>query len=338
MPPVKILLTGATGYIGGDLLTELLKRPSDFEITVLIRGKDRASTFEKLGAKVIVGSQEDYDLLAKAASQVDVVIHTSDSSNTSISKAFLEGLVDGKSKYHRGGILIQTSGTGVVLEPTFGEFATEKVWSDLDLESISKLPAEAVHRSLDVFVSEYPQDIATTAIIFPSNVYGLGRGPYNKLSIINIALERAAVKYKKVYGIGKGANIWSSHHVSDLSAAYIKVLDGLLNGTADHGKEGFYFVESGEAPMKAVYEEIGNVLKQRGIIQDTTLVQMPDSVLTDTSTLPPFASEDPQRMRFAVGGSSRVKADRLRTLGWNPKYANPVGSIAEEIDYILQGQ
>ncbi|KAH8555749.1 hypothetical protein BGW37DRAFT_418536 [Umbelopsis sp. PMI_123] len=317
---IKILLTGATGYIGGDLLIDLLKR-SEFEITVFIRGSQRSSAFQELGAKVIVGDQNDQNLVAKIASEFDVVIHTSDSLEIGVSKLLLAGLEQGKKNHQRKGILIQTSGSGVVLESTLGEYATDKVWSDLDVAAFYQLPKDAAHRELDIFITEYPQDKVTTAIISPSNVYGVGRGPFNRLSMINITFERVAIKYKALYGFGKGANIWSTHHVRDLSTAYIKLLDGLLNGTAGHGTEGYYFVENGEIPIGKVVERIGHELKKKGILQDTTVIDMPDQVL--------------QLFRIVLGGNSRVKADHLRQLGWKPEYGDPLETVADEIDLLL---
>jgi thioester reductase-like protein len=70
MSLVKILLTGATGYIGGDFLIELLERSSEFEVHVLIRGSECSSTFEKLGAKVVVGSQDDNTFLNQDCSRI----------------------------------------------------------------------------------------------------------------------------------------------------------------------------------------------------------------------------------------------------------------------------
>ncbi|KAG2180416.1 hypothetical protein INT44_003420 [Umbelopsis vinacea] len=335
MSIVKILLTGATGYIGGDLLIDLLKRSSEFEVHVLIRGNERSSTFEKLGAKVIVGSQDDLDFLTKTASGFDVVISVADSMDVGISKAFLLGLEQGKQQHHHKAILIQTSGSGVVLEPTAGEYATEKIWSDLDVQAFYELPLQAPHRELDIFVSEYPQDKVTTAILSPTNIYGVGRGPYNRLSFINIAFERAAIKYRKAYVVGKGANIWSSSHVKDLSTAYIRLLDGLLQGTVSHGLEGYYFVESSQSRTAEVVQRIAQVLQKKGLLEDTNLVEMPDEVLQDPAVIPALFVEHPGLAKLALGGTSRVSADRLRKIGWKPKYEDSLDAVAEEIDVLL---
>ncbi|KAI8579583.1 hypothetical protein K450DRAFT_280754 [Umbelopsis ramanniana AG] len=335
MSLVKILLTGATGYIGGDLLIDLLERSSEFEVYVLIRGNERSSTFEKLGAKVVVGSQDDHDFLTKTASGFDVIINIADSVNVSITKAFLLGLEQGKQQHHHKAILIQTSGSGVVLEPTAGEYATEKIWSDLDVQAFYELPLQAPHRELDIFVTEYPQDKVTTAIISPSNIYGVGRGPYNRLSFINIAHERVAIKYRKPYVVGKGDNIWSTSHIKDLSSAYISLLDGLLHGTAGHGLEGYYFVEASQVRMAEVVQKIAEVLQKKGLLEDTNLIDMPEEVLQDPAVMPAFFVEYPGLAKLALGGTSRISADRLRKIGWKPEHTDPLDAVAHEIDVLL---
>jgi nucleoside-diphosphate-sugar epimerase len=335
MSLVKILLTGATGYIGGDLLIDLLERSSEFQVYVLIRGSERSSTFEKLGAKVIVGSQDDHEFLTKTASEFDVVISVADSIDVGITKAFLLGLEQGKQQHNRKAILIQTSGSGVVLEPTAGEYATEKIWSDLDVQAFYELPLQAPHRELDIYVTEYPQNKVTTAIISPGNIYGVGRGPYNRLSFINIAYERAAIKYGKAYVVGQGANIWSTSHVRDLSTAYINLLDGLLNGTAGHGLDGYYFVETTQVLMAEVVQRIAEVLHKKGLVQDTNLIDMPEEVLQDPTVMPAFFVEYPGLAKLALGGTSRVSADRLRKIGWKPEHTDPLDATADELNVLL---
>ncbi|KAG2187824.1 hypothetical protein INT44_005514 [Umbelopsis vinacea] len=336
MSLVKILLTGATGYVGGDLLIDLLERTSEFEVHVLIRGNERSSTFEKLGAKVVVGSQDDHDFLTKTASRFDVIISVADSLDARTAKAFLLGLEQGKQQYHHKGILIQNSGSDVVLENTEGEYATEKTWSDLDVQAFNELPLDAQHREVDILVTEYPQDKVTTAIISPSNISGVGRGPYNRLSFINLAYERAVVKYRKPYVVGKGANIWSSIHIKDVSSAFTSVLDGLLKGTADHGLEGYYFVESGQASMAEVVQRAAEVLQKKGLLEDTNLIDMPEEVLQDPDVIPAYIVNDyPGFAKSTLGGTSRVSGDRLRKFGWKPKYTDPLGAVAEEIDVLL---
>lgn len=66
----SLLLLGA-GYVGGSLLQSLLAS-NKYKITVLIRGEDRAEILKGLGVKPLIGSLDDEELLAKAATEHDV--------------------------------------------------------------------------------------------------------------------------------------------------------------------------------------------------------------------------------------------------------------------------
>lgn len=72
----RILIFGATGYIGGSVLARLLEHPKrdSFEITAVIRSATKAKDFEPFGIKTIIGSLDDDDVLERAASGADVVI------------------------------------------------------------------------------------------------------------------------------------------------------------------------------------------------------------------------------------------------------------------------
>ena len=67
-----ILLTGATGYIGGSILTELVKNPS-YKITVLVRQAEQAKKIEASlpGVDTVIGSVEDLVLVERLATHAD---------------------------------------------------------------------------------------------------------------------------------------------------------------------------------------------------------------------------------------------------------------------------
>lgn len=74
---LRIFLTGATGYIGGTVLTRLLSlaKAGTFHITVLVRSASKASIFNntKYNLDAVIGSYEDLSLLRKLAGQADYV-------------------------------------------------------------------------------------------------------------------------------------------------------------------------------------------------------------------------------------------------------------------------
>lgn len=63
------------GYIGGSILERLLLHPNarSFEITALVRSKDKADKLKKLGVTPVVGSFNNASLLEDLAAAADVV-------------------------------------------------------------------------------------------------------------------------------------------------------------------------------------------------------------------------------------------------------------------------
>lgn len=68
---MKILITGATGFIGGSIYKRLQKEP--YDIRVLVRKKN-AGEFDKK-TKIYFGDLRNYDSVKKSVSGVDIVIN-----------------------------------------------------------------------------------------------------------------------------------------------------------------------------------------------------------------------------------------------------------------------
>lgn len=104
--PKKILLTGATGYIGGSVLTALLNStvPSlkEAPITLLLRGEDHADAFTtKYGDRVkpiLYEGMDDLDRTIEVAAQHDIVINTTTGDHPGSSAALVKGLAHAKNQ------------------------------------------------------------------------------------------------------------------------------------------------------------------------------------------------------------------------------------------------
>ncbi|TGJ75391.1 hypothetical protein E0Z10_g10998, partial [Xylaria hypoxylon] len=118
--PPRILLTGATGFIGGSVLTQLLDSTSPSlratPITCLVRGANRAA---KLTAAygdrvnpVLYNDLDDLETTTAVAAQHDLVISTTLGYHTASACAIIEGLAQRK-RAHPGSEpwFIHTSGT-----------------------------------------------------------------------------------------------------------------------------------------------------------------------------------------------------------------------------------
>ena len=66
-----------SGYVGGTVLQRLLAHPKrdTFEITALVRNVDKAKLLNTLGVNTIIASLSDFDKVAEACANSDVVIN-----------------------------------------------------------------------------------------------------------------------------------------------------------------------------------------------------------------------------------------------------------------------
>ncbi|KAJ3286473.1 hypothetical protein HK104_009031, partial [Borealophlyctis nickersoniae] len=128
---IKLFITGATGYIGGSILTLLLNSaPGKYDITALVRDDSRAQPLSSLGVTPLVGSLDDAALLEKASAQADVILNIADADHVGAAKAILSGMEQRAAAGQPAPILIHTSGTGVLLDNAGGAHPSPTVVSD----------------------------------------------------------------------------------------------------------------------------------------------------------------------------------------------------------------
>ncbi|KAG5647412.1 hypothetical protein DXG03_000483 [Asterophora parasitica] len=290
-----IFLTGATGYIGGSVLTRLLshKLSDTFGITVLVRDPAKAKEFRTLGVKATVGSNSDTKLLRQLAAEADIVFACADADDLEAANAILAGLKDRFEKTRTVPSLIHTSGTGVLVDDARGYVKTH--------------------------------------IVLPGTIYGLSSGPLVDLGLqnprsqqipglIDLGVRRGEVGY-----VGLGKNIWPHVHIKDVSDVFILIFDHILSPKeADpaHGRTGFYFAENGEYVLWDIAKAVASALHgARKIASDVP------SSFSDEEIRRYFPKGT------SYGTNSRCRADRARALGWRPRkgYQDLVASIKDEI-------
>ena len=342
---INILLTGATGYIGGSILTGLLQHPnaSHFKITAPIRGDEsRVKKLASLGVIPLIGANDSHDIIEKAASESDVVIHTANSADDLPStKSIVSGLNKRTNVTGKPVIYIHTSGTGVLAEDVRGKKGSNTVYNDLDPNQINSLPIDQIHRNVDLFVinSAQANPHLKSVIIIPPVIYGFGTGLFNRYSMLLPVLIQTALKRGKAEMIGPGESTWDSVHIADLVDAYIILLDQLLAAYGPDtqsdakpspylttGREGYYFAENGRQTLRQVSEKIGEVLHKKGLIKSPNVTSFPEDEIEGALFGP---------LSWFVGSQSNSKAERLRKLGWKPHQINLFDTVEEQVDALI---
>ncbi|KAG6831796.1 hypothetical protein H0H92_007473 [Tricholoma furcatifolium] len=331
-PTIHIFLTGATGYIGGSVLTRLLshKLSDTFGITLLVRDATKAKQFRTLGVKAVVGSNSDLELLEHLAAEADITFSCADADDLDAVKAILAGMKQRYDKTEKPPTFIHTSGTGVLVDDANGQHSTGTVYSDLDLQKLESLPPSQPHRIVDLsIVDADTQGYVKTYIVLPGTIYGLATGPLIDLGLQNahsqqipamvkIALEREEAGY-----VGLGKNEWPHVHIKEVTDLFILIFDHVLSHKdIGHGREGFYFGENGEYVMWNAAKAVAQTLHDAGKVK---------------TSLPSSYTEEEMRRFFPsgtmFGTNARCKGDRSRAIGWRPRkgWQDLVASIKCEI-------
>ncbi|OSC98273.1 NAD-P-binding protein [Trametes coccinea BRFM310] len=319
-----IFLTGATGYIGGSVLQRLLQHPNadNFDITVIVRNAEKAKILEsKFGVKVVVGTHQDLDKLETLAENAHVVFHCADADDLPAAQAILSGLRKRHAKLGDLPILIHTSGTGELTDDARGMYATDTIYSDLNVEQIKSIPPTAFHRNVDLTIMEADeQGYVRAHIILPSTIYGISEGPLFEAGVSNPhsiqipLLIKGSLDRKRAGIVGLGKALWPDVHINDVADLYIVLFDSAVSNPekTGHGWEGFYFGENGEHSWYQISRAIGEAMVELGLTDDPE----PTPFSTD-ELIKYFGSEAAGNYS---GSNSRCRADRGRSIGWKPRY------------------
>jgi nucleoside-diphosphate-sugar epimerase len=218
---MRIFLTGASGFIGSRILSELLA--AGHQVTGLARSEASALALQTAGAEVQYGTLEDPDSLLAAVARCDAVIHTAFDHDFS---RFVENcekdhrviLAIGAALRGSRRPLIITSGTAM------GDIGNGLPASEMHFNPAHPNPRVASERAgnrlldagVDVRVVRLPQVHDTT-----------------RQGLLTYYIAQAAEK-GVVAVVGEGNNCWSAAHISDVAALYLRVLEQGLAGRRYH--------------------------------------------------------------------------------------------------------
>ncbi|KAM5349395.1 hypothetical protein ACJ41O_005900 [Fusarium nematophilum] len=313
----KIFLTGATGYVGGDALYTLAQKHPEYEITALVRNKERGelvlSRYPSI--RLAYGNLDDSELLAQEVSKADITCHWANCEHEAAAKAIAEGL--SRKATNAPGFVIHLSGADLICFPdldaeTYGKKGG-RIFDDWDgLSEVTSPPDSAPHREVDLAILEAAKNGGNTAIVCPPTIYGPGRGAGNKRSIQVPELASRILQRGAALTVQGGENIWNSVHVHDLSNLFLKLVESAAEGggQADWGVKGFYFAESGDFSWRAVAERIALEAKDRGLVKS---LEVGDLGVEEANGVWEYGA-------FFWGTNSRSRAVRARkVLGWKPE-------------------
>ena len=309
---MKVLVTGAAGFIGSNFVRRSLSTRGGLEITVLdsLTYAGRLSNLEGLleDVKFVQGDIRDQRIVDSLVAQSDLVVHFAAESHNDNSlvdpKPFIETNVLGTFS------LIQACAKYGV---RFHHISTDEVFGDLPLEGGEKFteltpyrpssPYSASKASSDLLVRAWVRSFGLKATISNcSNNYG----PYQheeKLIPRTILLAAAGIR-PKIYGQGLNVRDWI--HVDDHTDGVWAVID-----------EG----SIGETYLLGANGERSNLQVVRAIL---AALDLPKEFIE-------FVDDRPGHdLRYAID------ATKARTeLGWTPKHESLEISIPGVVEHYL---
>ena len=238
---MKVFLTGANGFIGSALISELIG--NGHQVVGLTRSEDGARTLRKLGAQTHNGSLEDVETLRSGAKQADGVIHCAydqDLSNMAATAKketlAIEALAAGLAGSDRPLILTSVAAMG---SPAPRQIATEDFF-----DANSYIPRVSTEVAGEAAIK---QGIHVSTIRL-SQVHS----PV-KMGFFSLLLQFAREKRVSAY-LGDNTARWAAVHLLDTARLYRLVLERNEAGARFHA-----VAEEGVA-VRQVAELIGQSL------------------------------------------------------------------------------
>ncbi|MDR3717903.1 MAG: NAD-dependent epimerase/dehydratase family protein [Bryobacteraceae bacterium] len=205
---MRVLVTGATGYIGSAICDAL--HANGHQVVALVRSPEKRKLVETLGYEAQPGNLTDLASMRNAAGNLDGVIHAAMASGPdagAIDRAAVEAMLDALSG--SGKPFVYTSGVWVYGD-TQGRVAGE-------VSMLRPAALSAWRPAVEDLVLEAKSRGVASVVVRPGMVFGRGGGFVGMMF-------RQARSEGKVQVAGDGENHWSSVHVDDLADLYARIV------------------------------------------------------------------------------------------------------------------
>ncbi len=240
---MRIFVTGATGFIGTELVKELIG--AGHEVRGLTRSEAGAQQLAAAGAEVHRGTLQDLESLRAGAKGMDVVVNLA-FNHDDMSK-FAENGQDERnavealgSVLEPGKLLVVTSGTGLAS----GGPGHVRVESDAPMSS------EAIPRQPEAVARIVAERGVRVGIVRLPQVHDT-----RKQGLVPFLTETARQKGVSAY-VGEGANRWAAAPLADVARLYRLVVEQTGPGVTV-----YHAVQEEGVSLREIAETLGKGLK-----------------------------------------------------------------------------
>jgi nucleoside-diphosphate-sugar epimerase len=201
---MRIFMTGATGYIGGEVAAAL--RRNGHEVAALVRPESEAGPLRDEGVVIVAGDLDSLPSLADTLGEYDTLVHTAQArSNTVALDRTAVDVFTAQKKAH----VVYTSGVWVLGNTKDADESTL-------VNPLALVAWRPLHEQLVL-------DAGANAVLRPGCVYG------GKQSLL-AGWFSAADQGQPIEIIGDGRNHWAMVNLHDLADAYVRAIEQRASG------------------------------------------------------------------------------------------------------------
>ncbi|KIW92777.1 uncharacterized protein Z519_06626 [Cladophialophora bantiana CBS 173.52] len=362
-----ILITGASGYLGGTLLARWTQTslPAYKRLFALVRSDEQATLVKKHFGGVAEPLQFDTKdgaavREAVVTNHISIVYFLIDAMTADAQVHFIRALAEVKRSTGLDVHFLHTSGAKIFSSHAGAPTDRPLLDTEADLYEIQKaqkapIPLMQSAVNTNNTVIEQAESLGVHSYIFvPCIVYGRGEGFGNRISIQTVAIVRAARALRRVYNVDSGRPSWPVCHVLDNTSLYLALLRGILSSSSSNdssngtgakppgcGKHGYYLASSGHVVWEDLYAAMGTRLAQRGLVDgDPTTAGTVEHATDDVLGKMGAALGCPKELvALHLGGRCTFTARHgAEDLAWQPAYpaSHILQTAGEEVDLILE--
>ncbi|KAH8703413.1 hypothetical protein BGW36DRAFT_393760 [Talaromyces proteolyticus] len=342
----NILVTGASGYLGGTLLArwKSANLPPYGKLYALVRSDQQAEAVKQYGAEPLEFDLNDKEELRNGivGNEISIIFWLIDSFSDKHQPPLIEALAEVKAKTGREVHFIHTGGAKHF--SSHANLPTDKPLLDTDpklyeILKTSTSPLEYFAQTIKTNVSiiDTSEKYGVRGYIFaPCIVYGQSEGFGNQISIQTVAIVKAAKKARRVYKVDPGNPTWPVCHIVDNTTLYVEMLRNmLLNIDIGYNKNGFYLAASGSVAWEDIYKSMATALAKRNLVDDDIVSQADNAVLEKMAE---GLGAPSNLVNVMLGGKCTYTAVHGTQIGWKPQYPpeHILETADEEVELILK--